>query len=270
MDTTSRRQVIDFHTHAWPDALAHRAVPHLEEEGDITAVLDGTIADLLRSMDAAGIEKAVVASIATKPEQFNGILSWSEGFASDRLLPFPSIHPTDPDVRGKMEQVAQKGFRGIKLHPYYQDFDLDEPRVFPLYEAADDLGLIVLMHTGFDMAFERIRRCDPVRIVNVHRHFPDLKFVATHMGAWEDWDEVRRYLLGRPIFTDVSYSVQFMPPETARELLLQHPVDYLIFGTDSPWAGHKETLDYLYSLDMPDDWYDAVLYENAVRLLRSV
>ncbi|MFP4564308.1 MAG: amidohydrolase, partial [Spirochaetia bacterium] len=57
--------IVDFHTHAFPDELAARAVPALEAEADIEAVLDGTVTSLLESMDRAGIERSVVASIAT-------------------------------------------------------------------------------------------------------------------------------------------------------------------------------------------------------------
>jgi len=60
--------IIDFHTHAFPDELAARAIPFLEEEGNVKAWLDGTAADLLRSMDRAGIERSVICSIATRPQ----------------------------------------------------------------------------------------------------------------------------------------------------------------------------------------------------------
>ena len=49
-------RIIDFHAHAFPDALAERAMPALEAEGDIRAALDGKVSSLLRSMDAAGID----------------------------------------------------------------------------------------------------------------------------------------------------------------------------------------------------------------------
>ena len=54
-------RIIDFHTHAFPDPIAARAMPQLEAEGNIEAALDGRLASLLRSMDAAGIDAAVVA-----------------------------------------------------------------------------------------------------------------------------------------------------------------------------------------------------------------
>jgi len=85
--------IIDFHAHAFPDALAERAIAHLEKEGNAKAFLDGKVSSLLASMDSAGIERAVVCSIATKPEQFAPILKWSREIASQRIIPLPSVHP---------------------------------------------------------------------------------------------------------------------------------------------------------------------------------
>jgi 2-methylcitrate dehydratase len=70
--------VIDFHTHAFPDSLALRAIAVLEAEAPgVKAFLDERVSSLLASMDRAGIEKSVVCSIATKPSQYRAILSWS-------------------------------------------------------------------------------------------------------------------------------------------------------------------------------------------------
>ena len=173
-------RIIDFHAHAFPDGLAERAIAHLEKEGNAKAFLDGKVSSLLASMDSAGIECAVVCSIATKPDQFAPILNWSRQIASDRIVPLPSIHPKGPDPVGKAQLVAQAGLPGIKLHPYYQDFELDDPALFHFFRVLEQMGLLVVCHTGFDFAFPRDRKADPVRIVRLLDKFPNLKFVATH------------------------------------------------------------------------------------------
>jgi len=259
--------IVDFHTHAFPDELAERAIPHLEAEGNIKAALDGKISSLLRSMDDAGIEISVVASIATKPDQFDNILRWSKEIASDRLVPFPSVHPADPDPPAKARIVHEAGLRGIKQHPYYQAFELDDERQFPFYAEVQERGLILLMHTGFDLAFPRDRIADPSRIARVLAAFPDLKLVTTHLGAWKDWDGVRAHFLGRPVWMGTSFSIEYMEREEARRFVLSHPREYLLFGTDSPWAAQKEALGILRSLDLGEEWERAILRDNALRLL---
>ena len=259
-------RVIDCHTHAFPDALAERAVPALAAEADVEPVLDGTVSSLLRSMDAAGIAKAVVASIATKPKQFPSILRWSESVASERILPFPSVHPSDPKVVARVRAVREAGFLGLKLHPYYQDFELDAERVFPLYEAMSDCGLVLLCHTGFDIAYPRERICDPARIAAVAERFPDLKLVTAHIGAWEDWDGVRAHMLGKPIYMECSYSLDWMPAESARELLTAHPQEYVLFGSDSPWGDQARQLAQVRALGLGAEREAAMLWGNAERL----
>ncbi|WP_319587186.1 hypothetical protein [uncultured Desulfobulbus sp.] len=111
---------IDIHTHAFPDPIAKVAIPSLEKEGGIKAYLDGTVAGLLASMDRAGIEQSVLCSIATRPEQFAPILEWSKEIRSERIVPFPSLHPNDPLLLEHLQTVHDEGFKGIKMHSYYQ------------------------------------------------------------------------------------------------------------------------------------------------------
>jgi uncharacterized protein len=264
------RQIIDTHAHAFPDALADRAISHLEHEGGVKAFLDGRVSSLLGSMDRAGVGVALVCSIATKPEQFDPILAWSKQIASPRIAPLASIHPRSADPVGQAQRVAEAGLPGIKLHPYYQDFVLDDEAMLPLFRAVDRLGLLVLCHTGFDFAFPRDRRCDPVRIRRLLDRVPTLRLMTSHMGAWDDWDEVERHLIGQPITMDVSLSLDLLGRERARAMLLAHPVDRILFGTDSPWAGQAETLQAVRELGLGDVREAALLGGNAAALLASV
>ena len=259
--------IIDFHAHAFPDAIAARAIRHLEHGGAIKAFLDGTVSALIGSMDGAGIRTSVLCSIATKPEQFDPILKWSKEIASPRIVPLPSIHPKALDPVGQAHQVAEAGLLGIKIHPYYQDFDIDDEALFPLYRALDSLGLFVVCHTGFDFAFPRERRADPVRILRVLDRVPSLRFITSHIGAWDDWDEVERHLIGKPITMDISLSIELLGRERARAMLLAHPADRVLFGTDTPWSSQSETVDLLRSLDLGQERESLILSRNAEVLL---
>jgi hypothetical protein len=262
--------IVDFHTHAFPDELADRAMKMLEEEGDIRAHLDGRISSLLRSMDENGIEKSVVCSIATKPSQFDTIMNWSRKIMTDRIIPLPSIHPDDPLAVERVLRIRGEGFKGIKFHPYYQDFDLDDERLFPIYESICRERLIMVVHTGFDLAFEKIRRADPARIIRVLDRFPDIRMVTTHLGAWDDWEEVERHLSGKRIYMEISFSLEYLSREAARRIILNHPGDHILFGSDSPWTDQGNTLALLRGLELGEERERLVLRENAAGLLASV
>lgn len=262
--------IIDFHAHAFPDQVAFNAVPYLEEDSNIKAVHDGRIISLLENMDKDNVAKSIVCSIATKPSQFEAILGWSKEISSDRLIPFPSFHPQDTDMLAHINRIKAEGFKGIKMHPYYQYFFLDDEKLFPAYELISNLGLILIIHTGFDIGFPRIRRCDPHQIINVVRQFPALKIVTTHLGAWQQWHEVEDYMAGREIYMDISYTLDQIGPQTARRIMLKHPKEFILFATDSPWASAGYTLQLLQALKLGDDREELILQKNGQRLLDSV
>lgn len=260
-------RVIDFHTHTFPDGLAERTVPRLSARAGITPALDGTVASLLDSMDRLGIEAAVVLSVATKPAQFEAILQFCLQITTPRLHPFASMHPEDPLALERVDRVAEAGLKGIKLHPYYQRFLVDEPRVFPLYERIRDRGLLLLLHTGYDLGYPLDDMADPARVARVAAAFPDLRLVTSHLGGWKDWDRVEQHLIGRPVYMDLSYALPFLGPERARRLLLAHPPERLLFGSDSPWADAGATLRDLVELDLGDRLMRQICFDNAARLL---
>ena len=262
--------IIDFHAHAFPDEVAASAIPYLEEEGEIKANHDGRIASLLNLMDREGVERSVICCIATSPSQFKSIMSWSKQISSDRIIPFPSFHPEDHHAVEHIMQIKGEGFKGIKMHPYYQQFFLDDEKLFPAYEKISELGLILVMHTGFDIAFPRIRRCDPQQILNVVTHFPELKMITTHLGAWQQWAEVEDLLAGKNIYMDISYTLDQIDQGTARRILLKHPKEYILFGTDSPWSGPQDTYKHLQALKLGSEREELILRKNGQALLESV
>lgn len=259
--------IIDFHTHAFPDAVAAKAIPSLEQSGNIKAWHNGTVDLLLASMDEAEIAHSVICSIATRVEQFQPILDWSQAIRSERITPLPSIHPADPEKEKHLQKICDLGFMGIKLHPYYQNFFLDDPALIELFALASKMGLMVVSHTGYDIAYPRIRRADPERIIKITERFPDLQLITTHLGGWDEWGEVRRLLIGRPIYMEISFALEFLEPNQIRDMLISHPKEYLLFGSDSPWADQKTSLKLLKELDLPEELFNAITTENAASLL---
>ena len=142
--------LIDSHIHVFPDALAPKVIPKLAAISGYDNQTDGTLASTLEKMREWGVDKGVFFSIATKPSQQKSINDFCASIASDTVIPFGSVHPDAPDWEPELERIAALGLKGIKLHPDYQDFDMDEPRVLPIFQKARDLGLCVAVHAGLD------------------------------------------------------------------------------------------------------------------------
>ncbi len=261
--------IIDFHAHAFPDALAGRAIRTLEgESAAVKARLDGRLDSLLASMDRAGIATSLICSIATRPSQFAPILEWSRRIASARIVPLASVHPEDPERFAHIAAVRAAGLIGIKLHPYYQRFVLDAPPILDLLKCARDHDLMVVCHTGYDVAFPRERLADPARVARVFEGVEGLCFIATHLGAWEDWEAAAMILGDLPLYRETSFALGWMSDEAVRSLIDTVPEGYLMFGTDSPWADQGEETQKFKALGLAPERERAILHDNAACLLR--
>lgn len=262
--------VIDFHTHAFPDKVAARAMAGIENPGEWDSYGDGTVAGLVASMDAADIDISVICPIATKPGQVKGILKWIKSIRSERIAPFCSIHPDDRKVGKWMAKFVKAGIRGIKLHPMYQNFAVDEPRMGTIYAAATDCGLVVEFHCGKDIAFGRDDdRAAPGRFVHVFDNYPDMLTVCSHMGGWLDWDEGEKHIIGRDVMVETSFSIGEQGTDSSRvvDMIHRHGVERVMFGTDWPWADQKLHVKLFNALALDDADKRKILFSNAARLL---
>ena len=104
-------------------------------------------------------------------------------------------------------------------------------------------------------------------LANFRRDFPDLKLIASHFGAWEDWDEVEEHLIGRRVYLDTSYSIAQLGRERALSMLERHDNNYFLFGSDSPWGDQSEDLKTLRELGLDDRYIHRILGGNAAKLL---
>jgi uncharacterized protein len=263
-------QVFDTHTHAFPDKVAATAIPKLEAGGlwlEAHAFFDGTVRGLLASMDRAGIQRAIIGSVATRPEQVVKITDWSISIASDRLAPFASIHPDFASPEAEVERIAAAGLRGLKIHPQYAACPADDPRIERIARAAAKANLAMLFHAGYDLAYEKDDLASPARLRRLHEAVPDLRMVAAHLGGWECWDQVLRHLAGARVYLEPSYTLGRIAPDLLEKILAKHPPELLLFGTDAPWTDQKEELAKFLALPLSGDVKRRALWDNALRLV---
>lgn len=261
--------IVDIHTHAFPDELAARALTALVGNCDVPALTDGTVAGLRASMRQAGIDRSAVMPIATKPSQVRGINQWAADVNRqfEDIISFGTLHPLMEDWQAEIERLANDGIPGIKLHPDYQDFFVDDPSLSPIYRALADAGLILMMHAGVDIGLPSPVHCTPDRLANVLDTVPELTIIAAHMGGYIMWDDVEKYLVGRDVYFDTSYSMADLGRERMTALIRSHGVDKILFGTDSPWTDQAAEVAGIRGLPFSDEEIGAVLGGNAERVL---
>ncbi len=259
--------IIDIHTHAYPEKLLPKVRENLENLFKVKFYGDGSLNSLLEYMDRAGVNISVVCSVATRPEQVPSINDWLFSIRSERIRVFCALHPQYADWRKELVRIKEKG-DGVKLQPEFQDFYVDDDNVFPIYEEMQKLEIPVLFHCGEELSGTQLVRSSPHRIARVLKEFPKLKLIAAHFGGFRLWDEVEKYLLGKDVYFDTAFFLGHLPPERIKYLILKHPSDRILFGTDFPLQDQRNDIKFLMQLDIPDKIKAKILGENAKKLLK--
>lgn len=263
------RNIIDFHTHAFPDKIAGKTIEMLSEKGGIPAHTDGTVKGLCGVMAGAGISLGIVLPVVTRAEQFESVTKFALQINENQmgLLSFGGIHPDSSDYKKELKTLASLGFRGIKLHPDYQGVDFDDVRYLRIIEYASELGMIIITHAGVDIGFPDAVRCTPKRALKVLREVKPEKLVLAHCGGWGLWDEVSELLVGEPVYMDTAYTMGHISEELFVRICRTHGTDKILFATDCPWGQPKADVSAFLSMPLTFEEQERILHENAERLL---
>ena len=279
--------IIDMHTHIFPEKIADATIEKLSRVAGIPAHTDGTLSNLKKSMDAAQINLSVILPVATNPRQVEKINSSSaalnEKFFGEGIFSFGCIHPDASNYREELSRVKNFGLKGIKLHPVYQDTNLDDLKFLRVIDRAAELDLIVVTHAGLDIGFPGVVRCSPQMICRVVEEVGEFKFVAAHMGGWKNWAEVLELLADKNVFIDTAFSTgEMIARADVAELVFDTKLldaaqfmtfvktfgaEKILFGTDSPWSSQKVSLDFIKNLPLTADDKNKILGLNAQKLL---
>lgn len=261
--------IIDCHTHVFPDDIAPRAMDALKELYNAVPVALPTVNGLLRHMEQSGVDRSVLCPVATKPAQVTPINDWLLGLDESRLLPFGAIHPYLPEVEAELRRLEQAGIVGLKLQPFFQSFELDDPRTTALFELIAD-RFLVLIHAGDEIFPLPEIQPTPQRLVRLLEQFPNLRLIAAHAGGYKLWDEVEEHLAGRCLLFDISYTHERAHPAQLRRIIDQHGYENILWGSDFPWQSQQQALQGLRELGLPEQQEEAILSGNFLREIASL
>lgn len=262
-------KLIDFHTHAFPEKIAARAVSKLAyASGGLEPQTDGTLAGLRAAMQKEGVDLSVVLAIATNPHQQTAVNDYAlEMNKAPDIVAFGSVHPDAPNALEELERLKEAGIKGIKFHPEYQGFYADDEKMKPIYRKISELVLITLFHTGEDYGFPPPYHATPDRMVNALRWF-DSPVVAAHWGGGGYCRQVLEQLCGQEIWFDLSFGYGAMPKFFNQAIIDKHGPDRLLFGSDMPWHRPSWELRLIDTLDISPNDREKILWKNAAKLLK--
>jgi uncharacterized protein len=233
---------------------------------------------LLRDVAAAERAVALAEFDATVGERYVAFNRW----LMDTLAGVPAISgfvAMDPWVLSPernvehLREMAERGARGVKLHPVVQKFEPNDPRMHPVYQACTEMGLAVLSHTGPARGGEPF--AEAPAFAPMLAEFPGLTVLLAHLGGGK-WQDTRAVAQDFPnVAFDLSEITEWMGAPgapTAEELatlIRDIGPERIVLGSDYPWYEPAHTAELVLSLPvLSQAEKDAILGENAARILR--
>ena len=258
-------RVIDMHTHIFPRQVARKATAAVADYFGRPEPprYDGTAEELSNLLTRTGIDYALVFSAATTPHQVEAIdrYIWSEAVKEPRFLPCGTLHAGYENYRTELAWMRSHGIHGIKLHPEFQHFALDDERLFPMFEEMERQDMFLIAHMGDP----RVNVSGPRHMIPIAETFPKLRCIAAHLGNWGDWDiEKIRPLAKLPnVYTDISSSFSYVADKSPLyPILREYDPTHVFWGSDYPiWCPQKE-LDKTLALGLEPEFLEDVLFNN--------
>ena len=258
-------KIIDMHTHVYPDAIAGKAAESIRNYYHLGDNMDGTIQTLLQQGQKAGICRYLILPVAVKPEHVHSINRFILGQLEAHACfdGFGTVHAGMENPADTVRQFSALGIKGIKIHPDCQHFDIDDPRMFPVYEEAQG-KMPMMIHMGD----ERYTHSHPARLRRILQEFPGLQVCAAHFGGHTMYETAREQLSDTSCIMDISSTLMFLDPGMAEWYVNHYGAERLAFGTDYPvWDPAREVERFL-SLNLTAEQKEQIAWKTAAEFLK--
>lgn len=257
--------IIDTHCHIYPDKIAKKASISMSDFYSIKCNYDGTLAKLTELQRNAGINHTVIQSVATVPGQVSAInrfLSATVAEGGGQFTALGALHPLSPDIETDFRLIKELGLKGVKLHADIQQIAINDRRCYKIYELCEGV-LPILMHTGD----YRYNYSNPDNLVPVLKDFKNLTVIGAHFGGWSLWEEAASKLNKFDnLYVDTSSTLGFTNAEFVHKCINSYNIDRILFGVDYPVFDPVSEIQALLSLNLSQQEYDKIFYQNAALL----
>lgn len=260
--------IFDSHVHIYPDKIADKASKTIGEFYNIDMKFNGSVSELLEECETAGVNRCLVHSVATTHEQvqkINDYISENVKEYPEKFVGFGSLHPSmsAEEADKEVKRMIEIGLMGVKLHPDFQLFNIDDKHAMELYEVIDG-RLPILFHVGD----KRYSYSSPTRLAAAAKRFPRQKIIAAHLGGYSVWDKAKSCLADlENVYTDASSTLEFISPEKAMEFIRAFTVDKVFFGTDYPMWSASDEIKKINRLSLDETEREKIFYKNLCSFL---
>ncbi len=259
-------KIIDFHAHIYPEKIAEKAVKSIGDFYNINMSGSGTSETLISGGETAGITNYVVHSVAVTAHNVEAINNFiaSECEKHNEFYGFGTMHADFEDKIGETKRMLDLGLRGIKIHPDTQKYNMDDERMYELYDFIRQMKIPLLIHTG-DYRYDYSH---PRRLKTILKEFPGIITIGAHFGGWSMCDLAYEFLGDENCYVDTSSAFWMLGTKRAEELIRMYGAERVLFGTDFPMWKAKDELESIYKMNLTDDEKSLIFYKNAEKILK--
>lgn len=258
--------IIDIHTHIYPSKIAMKATDSVRDFYQLrgSGDMDGTVDLLLKRGTEAGISRYVVLPVSNAANRVHSINIFiqEQTREHDCFIGFGTVHAAMKDLSGEVEWILDAGLKGIKMHPDSQRFPIDDPRLYPMYDAVEG-KLPVMLHMGD----QRYNYSHPLRLRRILDTFPKLQVIAAHFGGYMMFETAKELLYDTDCIFDISSAMMFMEDGEAERYINAYGAERMAYGTDYPLWDPVQEVRRFQSLKLTGEQFDQIAHKTAERIL---
>jgi len=257
---------IDIHTHVYPDAIAQKATDSIKDFYELEGGgMNGTVSMLRSRGAAAGISKYVVLPVSVRADRVRSINDFilQQTQLHPEFVGFGTVHAAMENLTDEVHRIMNMGLRGIKIHPDSQRFHIDDPRLYPMYEAIEG-RIPIMLHMGD----QRYDYSHPVKLRKILDQFPQLQAVAAHFGGYSMYETAYELLHDTDCVMDISSSMMFMEPGVAEKYINLYGAERMAYGTDYPLWDPVTEVEAFLKLKLTSTQFEQIAHKTAERILK--
>lgn len=279
-------EIIDSHVHTFSDDdIAGKIISSFNRIYDIefTNPGNGTIANVLKNMEAGGIDRTVMVNFAP-PKIIHQNNMWTLETANKsegKLIPLVSFHPEmDGVLTEHLENYIELGAKGIKLHPMAQGFDVRDERLDDLFRTCNEKHFPIVIHCGRVSNARLNEYSDFECILPIIQNYTELPIILAHMadGNAERCLEVsKKYnnvyfdtsivITGYPEIMAVN-EPSWLDDKEVVSIINKIGAEKVVFGSDFPWGSPLHDLDRIMNIELDFSQKQLIFSGNAKRLFK--
>ncbi|MEX2541238.1 MAG: amidohydrolase family protein [Trueperaceae bacterium] len=243
-------EILDAHTHVGSAASTWSFSDH-----------DYTAEELVDHMDRCGVTAAVLMG-GGRPDTLplmNERCREAVSAYPHRFFGFVRVHPYLPAWEAELElYVMEHGFRGIKLHPTQDAYEILDFRVDRVMERAAAWKLPVMVHSG------TIPYAMPGQIADLAARHPDVTVIMAHAGSLELYQHA---IPSAQRVSNLILEFSMLIPSAARRAIDAIGADRVLYGSNWPATSMRTWIETVKSLPTFTDLEKANLMGRNLRRL---